>query len=269
MKLLFGKSIWGMFPCETERFLDRAKADGFDAVELLLYWLPEPPAKIAQLCAERGLTLISQILTEGAGPAEHLRFLERRVRESAEIRPALINLHTGKDYFDMVDNRRLFERAAEMSAECGVGVVHETHRGRALYSAPEAEQYLRAVPGLRLCADFSHWMCVHESDLTDQPDRIERAVQRADYVHARVGFSQGPQVPHPLAPEYTAERERHVALWRRILELRRAEGRERFILTTEFGPVPYMPRLPFTGQPVADEWRVNVEFRNWLREQLI
>ena len=25
MKILFGKSIWGMFPCETERFLDRAR----------------------------------------------------------------------------------------------------------------------------------------------------------------------------------------------------------------------------------------------------
>ena len=102
-----------------------------------------------------------------------------------------------------------------------------------MYSAPIAAGYLREVPGLRLCADFSHWMCVHESDLTDQPDAVELACCRADYLHARVGFAEGPQVPHPLAPEYAAELDRHLALWKRILELRRAEGVGRLIVTPE------------------------------------
>ena len=143
MNLLFGKSIWGMFPCETERFLDRAKGDGFDAVEMLLFWLAEPPEHVARLCAERGLLLVAQILTEGDGPADHLEFLERRVRETAAAGPALINLHTGKDFFPAADNRCLFERALKLAGELGVSIVHETHRGRALYSAPIAGGYLR------------------------------------------------------------------------------------------------------------------------------
>jgi hypothetical protein len=36
----------------------------------------------------------------------------------------------------------------------------------------------------------------------------------------------------------------------------------------EFGPPGYMPTLPFTNQPVADAWRVNVEMRKLLIEAL-
>ena len=260
--------MWGMFPCATEKFLDRARADDFDAVEMIIYRLPEPPEKIAEMCAQRGLAVVSQVLTEGDSPTGHLHFMEQKICEGAAAKPALINIHTGKDHFAAADNFRLFRRALDLAGELNVKIVHETHRGRALYSALVTEHFLRELPDLRLCADFSHWMCVHESDLADQPERVELAAARASYIHARVGFAEGPQVPHPLAPEYTAERDRHLALWQRILALRRAEGCERFIVTPEFGPAPYMPRLPFTGHSVADEWRVNVEFRDWLKTRL-
>jgi hypothetical protein len=49
---------------------------------------------------------------------------------------------------------------------------------------------------------------------------------------------------------------------------RRAEGREWFTLTPEFGPPEYMPCLPFTRQPVADAWEVNVEFLGYPRQPL-
>jgi hypothetical protein len=52
------------------------------------------------------------------------------------------------------------------------------------------------------------------------------------------------------------------------LARRSAEKAETVLITPEFGPVPYMPRLPFTAQPVADEWRVNVEFKDWLKVNL-
>jgi hypothetical protein len=268
MNVIFGKSMWGSFPCSTEAFLDRAKADGFEAVELMLCVLPESPERVAELCYGRGLKLIAQIATEGTTPDGHEQSLERRIREAAEGMPDRINVHTGKDFFSHADNEALFRKASILARELAVRIVHETHRGRALFTAPETATYLRSIPDLRLCADFSHWMVVHESDLKDQPDAVEQALCRTDYIHARVGFAEGPQVPHPLAPEYAVERECHLALWRRIRDLRRAENADSLLITTEFGPVPYMPRLPFTGLPVADEWRVNVEFRDWLRARL-
>jgi hypothetical protein len=32
--------------------------------------------------------------------------------------------------------------------------------------------------------------------------------------------------------------------------------------TTEFGPTPFMPVLPFTPQPIADQWQVDVNMLN-------
>jgi sugar phosphate isomerase/epimerase len=268
MNIRFGKSVWEMLPCETPRFLDRAKADGFDAVEMLPSRIELPPASFVEHCRTRGLIFIAQILTEGVTPTDHLRYIERWVERAAAYGPRLINVHTGKDYFSFQDNLRLLERAGELAQQVRIPIVHETHRSRALFSAPAAAQFLAALPSLRITADFSHWMVVHESDLSDQPHAMQLAVSRADYIHARVGFAEGPQVPHPLAPEWAQVRDRHVGLWRQIIAARRDDGVAELIVTPEFGPAPYMPTLPFTAQPVADAWRVNVEFRNWLRENL-
>ncbi len=268
MKLLFGKSPWEMLPAPLEPFLDRAAADAFDAVEVLPVLTDTPADSVIAACRARGLAIVAALATEGATPAEHLDFLDRWLERAAAFAPLHVNLHTGRDHFPFEDNLRLFERAAELAARLGVRVVHETHRGRALFSAPAAERFLRALPDLRINADFSHWMVVHESDLSDQQERLDLAITRAGYIHARVGQSQGPQVPHPLAPEWTAQRDRHLGLWRAILAARRRDGWESFVITPEFGPAPYMPTLPFTAQPVADAWTVNVQMRDWLRETL-
>jgi thioredoxin reductase len=71
---------------------------------------------------------------------------------------------------------------------------------RALFTAPLCHAYLQAVPGLRLTADFSHLLCVHESNLSDQPDAVEAIIAAADHIHARVGFCEGPQVSDPRNP---------------------------------------------------------------------
>lgn len=265
MRILYGKSMWGSAPCDTGVFLDRAKADGFDAVELPCGHLPEPAERLARMCEERGLAWVAALATAGRNPEEHARSLERSVREAAAGRPDWINVHTGKDWFAMADNLALFELASNLARELAVRLVHETHRGRALFAAPVTVEYLRAAPDLRLCADLSHWMVVHESGLEDQPGAVAAAIERADCIHARVGFAEGPQVPHPLAPEAAEDLERHVSIWRRILDRRAAAKAESVLITPEFGPAPYMPRLPFTAQPVADEWRVNVEFKDWLK----
>ncbi|GAB1483118.1 hypothetical protein MASR2M78_19340 [Treponema sp.] len=44
----------------------------------------------------------------------------------------------------------------------------------------------------------------------------------------------------------------------------RKEGRDYFTITNEFGPMPYMPRIPYSGDPVADQWKVNLAMRERL-----
>mgnify|MGYP006268919091 CR=1 FL=1 len=269
MNLLLTKSNWEMLDEPLEAFLSRARGDRFDAVEINLAPLPEEPAEVAAKTAAQGLKLLAQIITNGSGPAAHLATLEERFLAAAQAEPLLINGHIGHDTFTLEENLPIFRRACELSRETGIPFSAETHRSRPTGSVSGTRHLLEALPELRLNADFSHWACVHESDLADQEETLDLAMRRAIHIHARVGFAEGPQVPDPLAPEWESWTQLHLRWWRRILELRKAAGIEWQTLTPEFGPPPYMMLHPADGSPLADAWTVNCRFAAFLREHLV
>jgi sugar phosphate isomerase/epimerase len=269
MKILFGKSNWEMSARPVEEFLERAKADGFDAVEIFLDYRWESAKEIRAAVGSSGMWLIAQTISVGKTADEHLGSLKWQIDLAHECGAVFINSHAGSDVFSFEENVGIIEEAIDHAAKRGLKIVFETHRGRPTFSGPTTCKLLEAVPRMRVNADFSHWFCVHESDLSDQPRNVQLAIERADYIHARVGFEQGPQVPDPTAPEWQATVEKFFALWHRILDARSAEGREWFVVTPEFGPPPYMPLEPFTARPLADTWDVNRRFFAVLRERLV
>lgn len=268
MKLLYFKSRWEAGHLTLEAFLEKVKEAGFDGTEIFFPDLEETPEEIAELHRKHDLLLVAQIGTRGRTPAEHVSSLEELIPRCAAAGPLLVNSQTGRDWFPFDDSRRIFERALELAEEHRVHVVHETHRSRPTFCTTETLRHIEALPELRLTADISHWMCVHESDLQDQEAALAAVIPRIDHIHARVGYAEGPQVPHPLAPEYESVLDAHVRFWKAVLDVRRDEGRESFTITPEFGPPEYMPCLPFTRQPVADAWDTNVEFLGYLRAEL-
>jgi sugar phosphate isomerase/epimerase len=265
MKILFTKAKWERFEQELEPFLADTKAAGFDATEIYTPSVRESPSECIRLHESVGLKLVAQIITEGATPAEHMRVLEERFLRAVECGPILVNCHTGRDIWPMDDNLRIFDRALELEARHGIPFCHETHRSRPLFSGPSTAALLEARPALKLTADFSHWMCVHETDLADQPGALAAAVQASHHVHARVGHSQGPEVPDPRVAEWRPWLERSLEIWRRIVAARRASGAGFLTIAPEFGPPPYMPTLPATGEPLADAWEINCWMRQFLK----
>ena len=268
LKLIFGKSKWEMWDDPLEVFLQRAAASGFAATEIFLGSLRESPGEIAGLHASHGLRLIGQILTQGQTYQDHIQSLESQFEFAAQCDVAFINSHTGRDIFPFEENLQIFERVVELSQNSGIPILIETHRGRPTYSAIETRKYLEALPELRLTADFSHWMVVHESDLSDQRDTVELAMTRADYIHARVGYAEGPQIPDPRAPEWQHAVDSHVRLWQMIVDHKKSSGKESLYITPEFGPPAYMHTAPFTNQPVGDVWEQNVYMRDLLTSTL-
>ena len=268
MKLIFGKSKWEMWDDPLEAFLERAKTSGFEATEIYLGSLQESPAEIARLHTSYGLRLIGQILTQGQTYEEHIQSLETQFEFAAQCEVAFINSHMGRDIFKLEENVKIFQRVVQVSQNSGIPILIETHRGRPTYSAVETRKYLEAVPALRLTADFSHWMVVHESDLRDQSADIELAITRADYVHARVGYAEGPQIPDPRAPEWEYAVTRHLQLWQQIIDQHEQDGKESLYITPEFGPPTYMHTAPFTNQPVGDVWEQNVYMKGLLANRL-
>ena len=257
-----------MWDDSLTEFLKRTKKDGFDATEVFMPALTESPEEIKALHKEHGLQLVAQIITEGNTADEHIACLEERFKLCAACDPLLINSQTARDIFSFEDNVRIFKRSMELSEEHGIMFCSETHRGRPTYSAVETAKFLKALPDLKITADFSHWMVVHESDLSDQPGNVAAAINHSFHVHARVGFAEGPQVTHPAAPEWERELATHLDLWQRIVDRRAGENAPFLTICPEFGPIPYMPTLPFTNVPVADAWEINVTMKNMLKDKL-
>lgn len=269
MDILFSKSNWDAGPVGIPAYLARTKADGFDAAEVFLPNLAEPAARdLGRQARDAGLGFIAHIGTSGNGIREHLDSLERWFAIAVETRPELINCHGGKDHFAFDDNLRLLARSTELARAAGVPFAHETHRGRALFACNVTRRFLDALPDLRLTADFSHWTCVHESDLRDQQADVDAAVARSIHLHARVGFGEGPQVGDPAAEHFRPWLERFAELWTAVVRAAAARGQPRLFVTPEFGPVPYVPVTPADGKPVVDVWAVNCWMRDWFRRTI-
>ena len=98
----------------------------------------------------------------------------------------------------------------------------------------------------------------------DQDENVALALSRTDHIHARVGHAEGPQVNDPRAPEWDSAVKAHFAWWDKVVEQKRRDG-QRLTILTEFGPVDYMPALPYTRQPVADQWEINAYMMNVLK----
>lgn len=264
MKIVFAKAAWEVYHWPMDHFIARVAETGWTATEIYLADRPEPRSEILRLHREAGLDLIAQIATTGATPSDHLASLHRNYQNALKCRPIAVNCHTGKDYFSFNDNRRLLEAAVELAAKEGVPIHQEIHRGRALFTATLCRDFIEAIPGLRLTADFSHLFCVHESDLSDQPEALNAIIAASDHIHARVGFAEGPQVADPRNPAYQEWLETSVNLWIRIRDRMVAEGKQQMTITPEFGPPPYAPLQGLTDQPVSDPGEVN----HWMRDEL-
>ncbi|PWF45436.1 sugar phosphate isomerase/epimerase family protein [Massilia glaciei] len=269
MQILYAKSKWERPDASLPAFLAECRADGYDATELYLPGVSEAPTEIAELHRAASLLLVGQIVTSGANADQHIASLDRLVPMAAACAPLFINCHSGRDWFGFDANLRILRHADGLARSHGLAPHHELHRGRALYNAPDTVRYLEAFPGLTVTADFSHWFCVHESDLSDQEEALARTVAAARHIHARVGFNEGPQVADPASPGAAPWLERHLGLWRRIAAARRASGAPWLTITPEFGPAPYMPATGPGDTPAADAWLVNRWMRDTLRARLL
>jgi sugar phosphate isomerase/epimerase len=266
MKIQFFCPSWGN-TLPFSDFCQRVKTAGYDGVEMALPFDEREKQQTLEALAKHGLALIGQYWQSfEADPSEHAKSYEKYLRHLLTGKPVLINCQTGKDYFTFAQNQRLFQLADQVAKESGVRILHETHRGKALFAAHVTQAYLTNLPDLRLTLDISHWCNVHESLLGDQAEAVALALGRTDHVHSRVGHPEGPQVNDPRAPEWAGALEAHLGWWDNIVAAHRLRG-STLTITTEFGPATYMPTLPYTQQPVADQFAINVHMMELLKKR--
>ncbi|WP_337101106.1 TIM barrel protein [Paenibacillus sp. YIM B09110] len=251
MELKLFKALWGMEGGYEELFA-KAAAAGYAGIEAPL---PQPSESksFAEGLQRHGLAYVAQIFTEG----DHLASFEQSVERAAEFRPILIVSHSARDSMTENEQDRFFAGALAAEKHAGIPVGHETHRSRAMFTPWTTARLLRKFPELRITADFSHWVNVSESYLENHEEEIALTVERTIHIHGRIGFPQGPQVPHPAAPEYRTELTLFTKWWHNMFAEQKRRNQSYATFTAEFGPPGYMPTEPFTNKPVVDLWEVN------------
>lgn len=265
--------FWGQEHLSVETFIDKVIENNFRGIEINL---PETGAftdtfltRIENIQNKNPyFTFIPQqlVVPENTTLEAYIKRVEKKLMELATYRPSFINSHTGRDYFSFDDNCRVIEACMNVSAKTGVRILHETHRGRFSFHAATLIPYLEKFPELEVTGDFSHFCTVSESLLQDQQDIIERIIPHVTYIHARVGYDQAPQVNDPFAPEWKNHLKQFTGWWDEIINHNLKNDKKEIAICTEFGPPPYMPCMPYTQQPVANQWEINLKMKNYLIE---
>ncbi len=248
-----------------------ARVSGFEGIEGPAPETAEQRREWRTQLDEAGLDFIAEICTmgsyvppPGAAPARHLESLRTQLGAAMECAPRFITTLAGADSWSLAESVEFLGAAGELAREFGTVLSVETHRSRCTYSPWVTRELLRQLPELRLTCDFSHWCCVCERLVLDEePALLALCAERAHHFHARVGYDQGPQVPHPGAPEYEPALRAHEAWWDAIWNAQERAGGLISTMTPEFGPDGYLHTIPFSAIPVADLGDLNC----WMAER--
>lgn len=257
------RTLWGWEGPYALAAREAAEA-GFDGLEGAVPAEPERRAELATALRDHGLIFIAEITTAGSYVPErsasvdhHLASFTEKLGHAMELQPRLVNCIGGCDAWPFSRSLRFFREAIQIAEARGVEVAFETHRSRSLFNPWIAADIARALPAIRFTFDFSHWVVVCERLLDTEMETLRELAPHGRHIHARISYDQGPQVPHPAAPEYAAALRAHQRWWELLWHSRMLRGDTVLTMTPEFGPDGYLQQAPFTRVPVADLWEIN------------
>lgn len=263
MKLDIFRTLWG-YQGDWRTAIQELRTKGFDGVEARLPATPEDRLNAARLLASEQMPYIPILFTaydvlpdQNASPDVHLEDFRKKLGWADQFEPRFINVLAGNDRWSVQQQIDFFGCALDIARSSGHLCSFETHRSRSLYSPWVTLEVARQVPQLLFTTDISHWIVVCERLLDHASDDLSDFISRVHHIQARVGYDQGPQVPHPAAPEYAAALNFHQNHWEQVWASQRARGYSRTTLTPEFGPDGYLHHTPFSNEPVGELWEIN------------
>ncbi|MBQ0736343.1 sugar phosphate isomerase/epimerase family protein [Aquimarina celericrescens] len=268
MDIKFYYPVWSIGELPLEEALYKIKKNGYDGAEIAIRE-DQDLQYIQSVFKDQDLELLAQHpFAEGTTFDEYQKDFSNKLRKIQKLQPVHINCHTGNDYFSFEQNKKLLLEAIRIEKENSIKISHEIHRGRFSFAPLITKQYIDQIQELKLTADYSHWCVVTESLLENFENVLKSLASNIHHIHARVGFEEAPQVNDPFAPEHRYALERHLQWWQQILNTYKKNQKGALLITCEFGPKPYLQNLPYTQQPVADIWNINLKMKSYLKRKL-
>ncbi|NIG77623.1 sugar phosphate isomerase/epimerase [Klebsiella sp. Ap-873] len=273
MQLNIFRTLWGV-TTPWPQTLSELKSVGCCGIEARVPSTAEELQNLAGRLLTAELEYIAIVFSGGGvipaqhePPEHHLERLKERFVAAKILNPRFVNLLAGNDRWPLAQQVDFLGKVHEMASDIGLVCSFETHRATSLYSPWLTLDIIRQLPQLRFTADISHWIVVSERLLNDPCDDFSTFIERVHHVQARAGYDQGPQIPHPAAPEYQDALAFQQKFWMKIWHSQRKRGYTQTTLTPEFGPDGYLHHLPFTNVPVADLWSLNAWMARYQQQQ--
>ena len=262
------KTMWG-FTGDFETACKEAKEAGFEGIEGRVPEISDDKASYKACLEKYDLAFIGEIVTGGDYvPArhhtlqEHIDDVEAGIKNSLELTPRFVTCIGGCDAWSQEESIEFFKSSMDLAKKYNTDISFETHRSRSLFTPWVTKSIVEAIPEIKLTLDMSHWCVVCERLMNTELDTMKAIAGNVHHIHSRVGYAQGPQVPHPAAPEYKEALLSHQEIWEIVWDAQNAKGMQITTMTPEFGPDGYLHTLPFTNVPIADLWEINC----WMSE---
>ncbi|HEY9156270.1 MAG TPA: hypothetical protein VIM69_14150 [Opitutaceae bacterium] len=263
MKLEIYRSLWTN-DFDLDGAIEDCRHGPFDGVEG-----PVPGDSIEreifiQKIRGSGEPFIAEITTGGGyvpryrEVGRHLDEFRRKLEIASRAAPRFVTALVGCDAWPIATSVDFLGRAMAAAADHQLRVSFETHRSRVTFNPWTAAEIVHQLPSIELTCDFSHWCCVCERLVMDEePALLQLFASHTRHIHGRIGYDQGPQVPHPAAPMYRLALEAHERWWNEIWKTQARSGFSTTTLTPEFGPDGYLQSAPFTETPAGSLDEIN------------
>lgn len=157
----------------------------------------------------------------------------------------------------------------EIAREMGVDVMFETHRDCITNDMFFTLQLIEAIPEMRLCADFSHYVLNRELSLpmTEEfTQHFDKLTHRSDCFQGRVANREQIQIPIGF-PQHAEWVDLFKQFWRKGFKSWRARNGEdaELVFLCELGP-PQYAITNSNGNELSDRWKEALIIKNWVRE---
>ena len=274
MKVKFYCTRWGAVHIPWENFINRVKEVGYAGVEWFPFGEKTDYWHVVDLLKANGLefSIVMTVIDEPNEFQNYLKALENQLFSLSAIRteglaPKFITAQTGREFFTVEQVEACIAVCKKVSTKTGIPIYQETHRNKWCDAAYKLLPFIPKKSDIPLTLDISHWFCVSESYLHDQQAAVNFAIAQARHIHARIGHTQGSQVPDPMAPVYKQALDEHLKVWDKWIHLKHIQGEASCTITPEFGPPPYMINGSSEVNSFEEQWRLNVWMKNLLEQR--
>jgi hypothetical protein len=188
-----------------------------------------------------------------------------------------INAQVMKPFLAGEEAISLLAGISRLSAEAGIPVYVETHRGTITQDLLRTVDYARRLPQLPLTIDYSHYVVAGElHTISAEAERLlQSLLPHARSIHTRISNGEQVQVDvgaageHPMLPHFARWWEDAMRQWRSEHNDGPGSIQAVFPVVIELGPPPYAITQDEPGarkREISDRWQQSLFLQQLVRQ---